>query len=318
MPLYLIKRMISMLYVLIGVTIIVFLMIHLIPGDTAQTLLGGEATKASLDALRHKMGLDQPLIIQYFIWIKQVITGNLGYSYSLHINISHLLFPRFLNTLVLTIASLLLSILIGVGLGFFSGLKKNTVIDKILSALSVFGASMPVFWIALMLMWLFAIQLRLLPVSGMYNLRGNGGFADLLMHLILPTIATSLVSIAVISQMTRNVVSDVVNKDYINYYQSFGLSHYQLNMKHILRNSLPPVINIIGLQVGYILGGALFSEIVFNWPGVGLAIYTAINSKDYPMIQAGVLFIALSFVLVNFVVDILNIVVNPKLRDSNK
>lgn len=313
---YILSRLLYVIPVLFGVTILVFLMIHLIPGDPAQTILGGEATKSALAKLRGEMGLNQPLIVQYYDWLRKVLSGNLGFSYTLHMNISTELLPKFWNSILLTLASLIIAIILGVGFGILSAVYKGSIFDKVIMAVSSIGASIPVFWIALMLMWLFALQLHLFPINGMINMRGSGGPLDVVYHLILPAFATSLVSVAVISQLTRNAVIDELNKDYVTYFKSFNLTKAKINIFHVLRNALPPIINIIGLQVGYIIGGALFSEIVFAWPGVGQAMYTAISSKDYPMIQAGILLIACAFVFVNLIVDIINILINPKMHDS--
>lgn len=175
---------------------------------------------------------------------------------------------------------------------------------------------MPVFWLALMLMWFFSIYLGILPVSGMYNLRNPGGIPDLLLHLILPSVATATVSTAVIARITRSVIIEIQQKEYVRFFQSFGLSSFTNTTRHVLRNAFSPILNITGLQIGYIMGGALFSEVVFAWPGLGQRIYIAITAKDYPVIQAGILMIAVAFVLVNLMIDIINMAINPKLRDS--
>ncbi|PKG23858.1 glutathione ABC transporter permease GsiC [Niallia nealsonii] len=290
----------------------------MIPGDPAKSILGSDATPEAVKALRGEMGLNEPLLTQYGLWMMDLLKGDLGYSYTLHKPIIDELFPRFVNSLILTVASLLICITLGVILGLISALKKDSVIDKVSMGAALIGASMPVFWIALMLMWLFAIKLQMFPVSGMYNMRNPGGFADLLHHLVLPAFATATVSLAVIARLTRSTVLDVLQKDYIKYFHSFGLSNTKINLVHVMRNSLPPIINISGLQVGYIMGGALFSEVVFNWPGIGQQLYTAVTSNDYPTVQAGILLISLTFVIVNLVVDLLNVWLSPKLQDSIK
>ncbi|WP_205161145.1 ABC transporter permease [Niallia nealsonii] len=315
---YILKRILSTIPVLFGVTIIVFLLIQMIPGDPAKSILGSDATPEAVKALRGEMGLNEPLLTQYGLWMMDLLKGDLGYSYTLHKPIIDELFPRFVNSLILTVASLLICITLGVILGLISALKKDSVIDKVSMGAALIGASMPVFWIALMLMWLFAIKLQMFPVSGMYNMRNPGGFADLLHHLVLPAFATATVSLAVIARLTRSTVLDVLQKDYIKYFHSFGLSNTKINLVHVMRNSLPPIINISGLQVGYIMGGALFSEVVFNWPGIGQQLYTAVTSNDYPTVQAGILLISLTFVIVNLVVDLLNVWLSPKLQDSIK
>ncbi|AKM19020.1 ABC transporter permease [Anoxybacillus geothermalis] len=315
---YLFSRIVSTIPVLFGVTIVVFLLIQLIPGDPARSILGGEATPEAVEDLREEMGLNDPWFIQYFRWLTQILQGDLGYSYTLHTPIADELLPRFVNSMILTVASLLICVILGVGLGLISALRKGTLFDKISIGIALLGASMPVFWVALMLMWLFAIKLQWFPVSGMYNMRNPGGFLDLLHHLVLPAFATATVSLAVIARLTRSAIIDVVQTDYVKYFRSFGLSNSKINIVHVLRNSLPPIINISGLQVGYIIGGSLFSEVVFNWPGIGQGLYVAITSNDYPTIQAGILLIAVTFVIINLIVDIVNMWLSPKLLDSIK
>ncbi|MFT8319946.1 MAG: ABC transporter permease [Bacillus sp. (in: firmicutes)] len=315
---FIVSRLFSTLFVLVGVTIFVFLLIQLIPGDPAQSVLGGDATPEAVHQLREEMGLNKPLVEQYFNWVGSLLQGDLGYSHTLHSDIVGEIMPRFYNSIILTGASLLICILFGVVLGLLSAIKNGSIFDRISMGTALIGASMPVFWIALMLMWLLAIKMQLFPVSGMYNMRNPGGWSDLLHHLVLPAFATATVSTAVIARLSKTTILDILQKDYIKYFKSFGLSEGRINVVHVLRNSLPPIINVIGLQVGYILGGSLFSEVVFNWPGIGQGMYTAITSNDYPMIQAGILLIALTFVIVNLLVDLLNIWLSPKLRESLK
>ena len=315
---YIFSRILSTIPVLFGVTIVVFLLIRLIPGDPAKSILGGDATAEAVEALRNNIGLNESIFSQYGTWISQLLKGDLGYSYTLHTPIVEELMPRFLNSIILTVASILICVILGVFLGLISALKKGSVFDKVSMGVTLIGASMPVFWIALMLMWLFAIKSQIFPVSGMYNMRNPGGLLDVLHHLVLPAFATATVSLAVIARLTRSTVLDILQKDYVNYFHSFGLSKTKINIVHVMRNSLPPIINISGLQVGYIMGGALFSEVVFNWPGIGQALYVAVTSNDYPTIQAGILLIAVTFVVVNIVVDLLNVWLSPKLQDSIK
>lgn len=313
---FFLSRIVSTIPVLFGVSVVVFLLIQLIPGDPARTILGGDATSEAVEDLREEMGLNDSLFTQYISFISQISKGDLGYSYTLHTSISTEIIPKFINSLILTGASLLVCILLGISLGIISALKKGSFFDKASMGVTVIGASMPVFFIALIFMWLFSIKLQWFPVSGMYNMRNPGGLPDLLLHLVLPAFATATVSTAVIARLSRSTIIDILQKDYVKYFQSFGLSDRRINISHVLRNALPPIVNITGLQVGYIIGGALFSEVVFNWPGIGQQIYKAITSNDYPMIQAGILLIALTFILVNLLVDLINLWLNPRLRDS--
>ncbi|WP_078394262.1 ABC transporter permease [Shouchella patagoniensis] len=313
---YVTGRLLSMIPVLIGVTIVVFLLAKLIPGDPAQSILGADATPEAIDALREEMGLNDSILSQYGSWLINILQGDLGFSYTLSADIASELLPRFINTLILTAASLFICIVVGVFLGALSAIKNGRLFDKVSMAIAMIGASIPVFWIALMLMWVFSIQINLFPVGGMYNMRNPGGLFDLVSHLVLPAFATATVSIAVIARLSRNTMLETLQKDYIHYFHSFGIADRKINIRHALRNSLPPIINIAGLQVGYILGGALFSEVVFNWPGIGQQLYVAITSNDYAMIQGGILLIAISVVCINALVDILNVALSPKLRDS--
>lgn len=315
---YVFSRMLSTIPVLFGVTVVVFLLIRLIPGDPAKSILGGEATPEAVAALREELGLNAPVYIQYGSWLMELVKGNFGYSYTLHTPIVEEMMPRFLNSMILTAASLLICVGFGVLFGLISALKKGSLFDKVSMGAALIGASMPVFWIGLMLMWLFSIKLQSFPVSGMYNMRNPGGLLDLLHHLVLPAFATATVSLAVIARLTRSTVIDILQKDYVRYFHSFGLSKTKINVFHVLRNSLSPIINISGLQVGYLMGGALFSEVVFNWPGIGQALYVAVTSNDYPTIQAGILLIAVVFVAVNLLVDLVNVWLSPKLLDSIK
>jgi peptide/nickel transport system permease protein len=313
---FLAARIASVIPVMIGVTIVVFLLIQLIPGDPAKSILGPEATPEAVEKLRDDLGLNDPFYIQYLSWIGNLLRGDWGFSYTMHTPIVNEMVPRFLNSLILTAASLLICVFFGVLFGLISAIKKGGVFDKASMGAALIGASMPVFWIALMLMWLFGLQLKLFPVSGMYNFRNPGGWMDLLHHLVLPAFATATVSTAVIARLSRNTVIDILQKDYVRYFESFGISSGKIHFRHVIRNSLPPIINISGLQVGYLMGGALFSEIVFNWPGIGQQLYLAINQNDYPVLQAGILLIAITFVFINLAVDLINVWLNPKLRDS--
>ncbi|CAB3394754.1 ABC transporter permease [Kyrpidia spormannii] len=313
---YLLIRFLSVPPVLFGVTVICFLLMHLIPGDPVQTILGSEATPEAVAALRSQLALDRPLYEQYLRWLGNLLSGRWGMSYSLHVPISELLFPKLANTLILAGASLVFCVVVGVSLGTLAGLRSRSWFDRITMAAAQVAASMPVFWVGLLLMWVFAIQLGWLPTGGMHDLRSSGGIGDLLVHLVLPAVATALVSTAVIARLTRSVVADILEQDFVRYYRSLGIEGWSLTVRHVLRNALPPILNMIGLQVGYLIGGSLFSEVVFNWPGLGRQMYTAISAKDYPMVQAGIFVIAVMVVLINFAVDTANIMLNPRQRTA--
>jgi len=308
------SRLLSTVLVLFGVSLIVFLMLQLVPGDPAVTILGSGATADTVAALRAELGLDRSLPMQFFDYLGGLLQGDLGRSLTINAPVTDIMLARFGNTLILTAAALVLCILIAVPLGVIAAHKQYGVFDRASMVISLAGASVPVYWFGLLLIGAFAITLRWLPTSGMYNPRFPGGLADLLAHLILPAIAAALVPLAVIARMTRSVMIDILQQDYIRTLRASGLSTSSVLWRHALRNALPPIVNIIGLQVGYLLGGVVFVEVVFGWPGLGQQLYTSITQRDIPVVQAGVLFIALAFVIINLIADVGVSLLDPRTR----
>jgi peptide/nickel transport system permease protein len=311
---FLIQRFLSLLLVLFGVSVLVFLMVQLVPGDPARAILGMSATAEKVAEIRNQLGLDKPLIVQYFSWINGIVHGNLGRSYSLSQPVASILFPKLQNTIILTVGSLIFCILVGVILGILAGTKQYSFLDRISMFVSLIGASIPVYWLGLILVAIFALNLHWLPVGGIHDVRNPGGFGDLLIHLILPAIAASTVSMAVIARLSRSTIIEVLQQDFVKTLRANGIPESRVIWRHALRNVLPPIVNITGLQVGYLLGGVLFIEVVFNWPGLGQQLYTAITGRDMPVIQAGVLFIALAFVVINLVTDLIVALLDPRIR----
>lgn len=299
---------------MIGVSFLVFLAVYLIPGDPAEKLLGTAATQENILSLRGELGLDKPFLIQYGIWLINVIQGDLGTSISMRMPVSEILFSKFSNTLILTAGSLFICVFGGVMIGTLAGLKQYSLFDRTSMFLAQFGANVPVFWLAIVLMWIFSLKLNWLPSSGMYDMREGSSFSSLLKHLILPSIATATVSLAVIARSTRSNIVEVMHLDFIKTFRANGLPEWLIIFKHVFRNILSSLVNITGLQVGYLIGGAIFVEVVFSWPGIGSQLYNSITSQDIPVIQGGVLFVALSFVLINLITDLVVAVLNPKLR----
>ncbi|HEX9497213.1 MAG TPA: ABC transporter permease [Mycobacterium sp.] len=308
------SRLLSTVLVLFGVSLIVFLMLQLVPGDPAVTILGSGATADTVAALRAELGLDRSLPMQFFDYLGGLLQGDLGRSLTINAPVTDIMLARFGNTLILTAAALVLCILIAVPLGVIAAHKQYGIFDRASMVISLAGASVPVYWFGLLLIGAFAITLRWLPTSGMYNPRFPGGLADLLAHLILPAIAAALVPLAVIARMTRSVMIDILQQDYIRTLRASGLSTSSVLWRHALRNALPPIVNIIGLQVGYLLGGVVFVEVVFGWPGLGQQLYTSITQRDIPVVQAGVLFIALAFVIINLIADVAVSLLDPRTR----
>ncbi|MBM7279275.1 ABC transporter permease [Gordonia rubripertincta] len=308
------KRLLTTLLILLGVSLIVFLLLQLVPGDPAITILGAGATAESVAAVRDELGLNHPLPVQFVDYLGGLIRGDLGRSLTVNAPVSDIMIPRFVNTMILTGAALVLCIVIGVPLGVLAARKQYSVFDRISMFTALSGASVPVYWFGLLLIGVFSIQLGWLPTSGMYNSRNPGGLGDLLSHLLLPAIAAALVPLAVIARMTRSVMIEVLQQDYIRTLRASGLSERSVLWRHALRNALPPIVNVIGLQVGYLLGGVVFVEVVFGWPGLGQQLYTSINQRDIPVVQAGVLFIAMSFVAINLFTDSAVGLLDPRTR----
>lgn len=308
------KRLVSTILVLLGVSLVVFLLLQLVPGDPAVTILGSGATADSVAAVRAELGLDKSLPAQFFDYLGGLLQGDLGRSLTINQPVTDIMLPRFANTMILTAAALVLCIVVGVPLGVLAARRQYSVFDRVSMFVALSGASVPVYWFGLLLIGFFSIRLGVLPASGMHNSRFPGGFGDLLEHLVLPAIAAALVPLAVIARMTRSVMVEVLSQDYIRTLNASGLSSRSVLWRHALRNALPPIVNVIGLQIGYLLGGVVFVEVVFGWPGLGQQLYTSITQRDIPVVQAGVLFIGLAFVVVNLVTDSAVGLLDPRTR----
>lgn len=310
------RRLVSTVLVLVGVSVLVFLLVQLVPGDPARAALGMAATEEQVAQVRQEMGLDEPVYVQYFAWAGDVLRGDLGQSLALSQPVSSILFPKLLNTIILACGSLAIAVVAGVSLGMLAGTRQYSGTDRGAMFVALFGASVPIYWLAIVFVGVFALNLGLLPSSGIYDVRDPGGFLDLLRHLIMPAVATAMVSTAVIARLTRSTVVETLQQDFVKTLRASGIPERRIVWRHVFRNILPPLTNITGLQVGYLLGGVIFAEVVFNWPGLGLQLYTAITARDFPMIQAGVLFIALVFVLVNLLTDFVVALLDPRVRKA--
>ncbi len=311
---YVLRRLLSIVPVILGVTIVVFLLIKLVPGDVASVLLGPEATPVEIEALRKALGLDEPLQVQYFRWLGSAIQGDLGDSIEYRVPVQALIFGRLGNTLILTLTALFLSTSVGVTIGVISATRQHSFFDRIGMLVALFGNSMPAFWLGMLLILTFSLRLSWFPVGGMYSIRGDEGLLDLAHHLVLPAIALGSLSMAIIARMTRSCMLDVLTQDYVWVARAKGLKEHTVVLVHALRNALPPVATVVGLRFGTMLGGAVLTEIVFSWPGVGRQLYQAISTRDLPVIQGGILLIALGFVFINLMVEILNAYLDPRVR----
>jgi peptide/nickel transport system permease protein len=309
-------RLLGVLPVMFGVSVVIFILMHLAPGDVATVLLGPQATEAAKIELRHALGLDLPLPLQYGKWLLRTATGDLGISIATQLNVAALVLPRFLNTLLLTVASLFVAVVIGYSIGLLAALRAQSVFDRATMTVTMLAGSAPPFWLGLILVLLFAIRLHWLPVSGMVDMAGDGGALDLLRHLILPAATTALGPAAIITRMVRSSIREALDRPHVRVARAKGLPRGTLMRRHVILNALPPIITITGLQLGYLLGGALLTEVVFAWPGLGALLYDSITARDIPVVQATTLLIALSFVLVNILVDVVNVLLDPRLREA--
>ncbi|PQD95392.1 peptide ABC transporter permease [Pradoshia eiseniae] len=331
---YTIRRLLSVIPVLIGMTIIVFAIVRAIPGDPAQVILGQRATADAIASLTKELGLDRPWYIQYFDYLKQLFSGDLGTSLRTKTPIMEEVWPYIAATLELTFVAMLLAVFIGVNAGIISAWFSNSWFDYLAMVLALIGVSMPIFWLGLMEQWAFSIQLGWLPTSGRENIRdpidsitnlylidtliqGNfGQFITAVKHLILPSIALATIPMAIIARMTRSTMLEVMKSDFIRTARAKGVSMFWVVYKHSLKNAFIPVLTVIGLQTGLLLGGAILTETIFAWPGIGRYLYDAINYRDYPVIQSGILLIATAFVFINLIVDLLYALVDPRIKYS--
>lgn len=333
---FLLRRAGLVIPTFLGITLLVFLLIHMIPGNVVEAISG----ERGMDPVRYaqmmkEFGLDQPLYVQYFSYLGQVFRGNLGVSVTTHESVLTEFLTLFPATLELSTCAMLLALVIGVPAGILAAVKRNTVLDYSVMGASLTGYSMPVFWWALLLILLFSVTLGWTPVSGRIDLLfdipqvtgfmlidsllagDHGAFKSAVSHLILPTIALGTIPLAVIARMTRSAMLEVLREDYVRTARAKGLSPWRVIGIHALRNALIPVVTVIGLQVGTLLAGAILTETIFSWPGIGKWLVGAIQRRDYPVVQGGILLSATIIIIVNLVVDLLYGVINPRIRHNS-
>ena len=311
---YLARRLLLLVPVLVGVSIVIFGVLHLSPGDPAEIMLGSQATQADLERLRAELGLTEPLYVQYVHWLGLVARGDLGRSIWMKRPVLAEVLGRFKATLVLTGAALVLSTLGGLALGIASAVRPNSLLDRLSAVASLFGASMPVFWLGIVLMVIFALWLGWLPASGMFAPYGGGHLTDLLAHLALPAFTLAAASVTIIARLTRSAMLDVLGQDYVRTARAKGVVERVVVLRHGLKNALIPIVTVVGVQAGYLLGGAVLTETVFAWPGVGTLMVQGILARDFPLVQGCVLIVALSFVVINLIVDLLYAWLDPRIR----
>lgn len=314
MWLYIGKRLVATVPILLGLSVIVFAMMAAIPGDPATAILGSYATPENVERLNRQLGLDRSLVEQYLTWLGNLLQGDMGRSYALNRPVADEVFERFGATLVLAGASLLLCSLFGLLAGVIAAVGQFGWRDRIVTFLVLIGISTPSFWLGLLLIMLFAVELRWLPASGMYAIYGGGGPLDLLAHLALPAITLAVVATAVIARLTRTAMLEVLRQDYVRTARAKGVSERRVIYRHAFRSALVAVIPVIGIQTGFVLGGAVYIETVFQWPGIGRMLVNAISTRDLLLVQGGVLVVAASYVFFNLLADVAQTLVDPRLR----
>ena len=313
---YLFKRILYAVPVLLGVTFAVFLIISLIPGDPATAILGSYATPENVENLNRQLGLDKPFFQRYLIWVVNILQGDFGTSYSLNRPVIDEVVERFQATLILSGSSFLICSIIGILFGIISSALQYSFFDKIITFSVILGISIPSFFLGMMMILLFTVKLKLLPASGMYSLYGGGDLIDLLKHLIMPSTALAIVSTGVVARLSRSIMLEILRLDFIRTARSKGLKEYRVIFIHAFRLAIVSILPILGLQAGFVLSGAVYIEIVFQWPGVGRMLVDSILTRDLMLVQGGVLFVALCYVIFNIVVDFLQLILDPRIKEE--
>jgi peptide/nickel transport system permease protein len=329
---YAVRRALTIVPVLLGVSVLVFSFIHLIPGDPALTMLGERATPEKVTEVRARLGLDRPIWQQYLLYVGNALRGDLGVSIVRGDPVASDLLRRFPATVELAMAAIVAAVALGIPIGVASAVWRNSPLDSLARLGALTGVSMPIFWLGLVLAWVFGVQLRLLPTG--FRLSSGTAFVpwtnfvildallqrdwptfvDALRHLILPALALATIPLAVVARMTRASMLEVLSREYIRTAEAKGLSRRAVVLRHALRNALLPVLTVVGLQVGRLLAGAILTETIFSWPGIGLWVYESIESRDYAIVQGVSLFIAVIVVGVNLITDVLYAAVDPRIK----
>ena len=314
MWLFLGKRLFAIVPILLGLSILVFAMMALIPGDPATAILGSYATPENVARLNEQLGLDRPLPQQYLIWAGNLLQGDLGRSYALNRPVAHEVFERFGATLILAGSALLLCAFFGLLAGVVAAVRQFRWTDRIVTLVVLVGISTPSFWLGLLMIMLFAVHLQWLPASGMYAAYGGGDLPDLLRHLAMPAVTLAVVATGVIARLTRTAMLEVLRQDYIRTARAKGVAERRVIYRHAFKAALVTVIPVLGIQAGFVIGGAVYIETVFQWPGIGRMLVNAISTRDLLLVQGGVLVVAVSYVLFNLAADILQALLDPRLR----
>ena len=311
---YILKRLLAVVPVLFGLTLIAFAIIAAIPGDPATAILGSYATPENVEKLNRDLGLDKPLPQQYAIWLGNILQGDFGRSYTLNRPVIDEVLERFNATLILAGAAMLLCSFFGLIAGIVSAVRQFGWADRLITFVVLIGISVPSFWLGLMLILAFAVNLQWLPASGMYAIYGGGDLSYLLKHLVLPAITLSVVATGVIARLTRAAMLEVLRQDYIRTARAKGLTERRVIYRHAFKAALVSVIPVLGVQAGFVIGGAVYIETVFQWPGIGAMLVKAITTRDLLLVQGGVLVVAVVYLLFNLLADVMQSLLDPRLR----
>ena len=316
MWLYALRRLLMTVPILFGVTVICFALIHLAPGDPIRNMLPPDATDAQADALRAVYGLDKPLPVQYVVWLGKVLTGNLGISISTNTPVAFEVTRAFSNTIVIALIAVAISFVLSLIMGVFAAYRVGGLIDRVVTALAVFGISVPTFWLGVVFVIIFAVNLRWLPATGMGD-SDSGSFNYLrwsdFQFAVMPIIALALTPLGIMMRTTRSSVAEVLSLDYIQTLRAKGMTEFKI-MLHAIRNAMPQIVAMLGLQLGYLIGGSVLVETVFTWPGTGYLLNKAILSRDLPLLQGTILILAVAFVLINLTIDLLQSLIDPRIK----
>ncbi len=327
-----IKRILLVIPVLIGVSILTFSILHFIPGDPASVILGERATPELIEQLRESLGLNEPFYVQYFTFMKNILRGDFGTSIITNESVTTELFRAFATTIELSFFSMIIATVVGISVGVIAAVKQYSIFDNASMIGALMGVSMPIFWLGLLMIWVFSYKLGWLPASGRLAIQFSvdnvtgfiildtliagdfAAFKDAIRHLLMPGLALATIPMAIIARMTRSSMLEVMRQDYIRTARAKGVTEFVVIVKHAIKNAFLPIITVIGLQVGLLLGGAVMTETIFSLPGLGRKMYLSIMARDYPMVQGGILIIAFFFVLVNLIVDITYVFIDPRIR----
>ncbi|MDR3472922.1 MAG: ABC transporter permease [Devosia sp.] len=318
MWLYAFRRLVMTIPILLGVTIICFALVKIAPGDPIQSLLPPNASQADADRLRGFYGLDKPVVLQYVIWLSRVLTGNLGVSIANNAPVASEVFRALSNTIAITLIAVALSFVLSLVMGVFAAYRMGGPVDRLVTALAVFGISVPTFWLGVVLVIIFAVDLKWLPATGMGN-SDSGSFNyfrwDDFKYAVMPIFALALTPLGIMMRTTRSSVAEVLSQDYIQTLRAKGLGEFRI-MTHAVKNALPQIVAMLGLQLGYLIGGSVLIETVFTWPGTGFLLNKAILTRDIPLLQGTILVLAVAFVLINLVIDLLQSLIDPRIKRS--